>query len=249
MVVEMLGHRQTLLPGSQGRERSRVRLMLGLVLWVLGGCATVPHSMVVGPKMADLSGSGRVEHRSACAYYLFGLIPIGGDASLDAVTSDLLSAENGGTLAYMTVDEQSSFFLVATSRCTNVKAVFIGQSDSPRSSNKAGGGRRGQGAVKVPEGGRGQGSPQEQEQNPWVQQRGNCDSEVFSEPSTAPLSELTRCVRLVAVYRMDIDQIQGGYRERLIVALRRVSEEAGDDGAETARYLLSRLQRGRPGGD
>ena len=77
--------------------------------------------------------------------------------------------------------------------------------------------------------------------SPWEQHRGNCDAEVLSDPERPPIAELTRCVRLLAAYRLDLSETQGSERQRIVTALRRVIvEDAQSPTAETARYFLTR---------
>ena len=78
--------------------------------------------------------------------------------------------------------------------------------------------------------------------SPWEQHRGDCDSHVLSNPVDAPLAELSRCVRLLGVYRLDLLEVRGAYRQRVIVALRRVRESGDRSVAGTAKYYLQRME-------
>ena len=78
--------------------------------------------------------------------------------------------------------------------------------------------------------------------SPWEQHGGNCDSEVLAEPQAASIPDLVRCVRLLGVYRLDLFEVSGDYRERILIALRRVRDSGDESSLSTATFLLERLE-------
>ncbi len=108
------------------RALTRAGLAGGLAL-AAGACATVPHSVETTPAALalgrpDVTPTHRQEE--ACATWLFGLIPLGGDAGL-ASLEDRLNPPEGTALARLTVDRSTAFYLIASQTCTQARATFV----------------------------------------------------------------------------------------------------------------------------
>ncbi len=132
------------------RALTRAGLAGGLAL-AAGACATVPHSVETTPAALalgrpDVTPTHRQEE--ACATWLFGLIPLGGDAGL-ASLEDRLNPPEGTALARLTVDRSTAFYLIASQTCTQARATFVerrfvpGLEGEPTSARQAPAGRPG----------------------------------------------------------------------------------------------------------
>lgn len=91
-------------------------------------CATSPHSLVVTPYYQAIGEPGArpvTVERRACAWSLFGLIPLGGDASIATATDGMLD-QRGRRVTHVTIDEESTHYLVASRRCTIARATYVG---------------------------------------------------------------------------------------------------------------------------
>lgn len=85
--------------------------------------------------MADLAAfdnDEEVKHHVGCSYYLFGLIPVGGDGSVATSAERLLRSPGSDRLAYLTVDIESTFYVILSTACTRVTAVFATPLTPPR---------------------------------------------------------------------------------------------------------------------
>lgn len=109
-------------------KRRTMPPMRALLPLIFCACATSPHSLVVTPHFVALTEPGARSvtiERRACVWSLFGLIPLGGDASIASATDGMLD-QRGRRVTHVTIDEESTHYLVAARRCTIARATYVG---------------------------------------------------------------------------------------------------------------------------